>query len=126
MARKQNPFMQDFARLNNLGGKMKALRLSRKRDLAFAFIFVSLPLSLVLLAFVFIVQREVPTTASDPRLPSLQDLSPWFYYTTTSVSGFLLIGSRASTVAQWVVAPFMILFSYAVTSEILRHSIQED
>ena len=129
MAPKQDPFMQVFSRLDNFGGQRKAPRLSRKRDLAFAFVVVSLPLlaiSLVLLLFVFVAHRERPAVASDPRLPSLQYFSPWFYYPTTGIGGFLLIGSWASTVAQWVVAPFMVLFSYVVAREILLHSTQED
>ena len=37
------------------------------------------------------------------------------------MGSFLLIGSWASNIAEMLVAPFMLLFSYAVAREMLQH-----
>ena len=109
-----------------------APRLSRRRDLFLAFVIVSFPLlviSILLLAFIFLSDREIPASYTE-----IQAL-PFFYYppldafyTKVDPGSFLLVGSWASNIAEMVVAPFMVLFSYAVAREILQHATwdQED
>ena len=100
-------------------------RLSRKRDLFLSFVIVSLPLlviSILLLAFIFLSDREIPASyTAIPVLPFLEYPSLDAFYTSVSPGSFLLVGSWASNIAEIVVAPFMVLFSYAVAREILRH-----
>ncbi|KAI4195552.1 MAG: hypothetical protein LQ350_007127 [Teloschistes chrysophthalmus] len=101
-----------------------AARLTRKRDLILAFAIVSLPLlviAIILLAFVFAPSHHVildPSVGS-VELPASNDVPTGSYFTTISPGKFLLLGSWASNVAELVVAPFMLLFSYAVAREIL-------
>ena len=99
--------------------------LSRKRDLFIAFVVVSLPLlviSILLLAFVFLSYREIPASYVEiPALPFFQYPALDAFYTTVDPGSFLLVGSWASNVAEMVVAPFMLLFSYAVAREILQY-----
>ncbi len=103
-----------------------APRLSRKRDLFIAFVVVSLPLlviSILLLAFIFLSDREKPASYAEiPALPFFQKPALDAFYTTVDPGSFLLVGSWASNVAEMVVAPFMLLFSYAVAREILQHN----
>ena len=103
-----------------------APRLSRKRDLFLAFVLVSLPLlviSILLLAFVFRPDRERPASYAETwELPFLEYPSLHAFYTTVGPGSFLLLGSWASNIAEIVVAPFMVLFSYAVAREILQHT----
>ena len=106
--------------------KTKTIRLTRKRDLFFAFIVVSLPtlaVALTLLAFVFNSSERVvlDPRAKTPRLPFLEHAPTDVYYTTVLPGAFLLLGSWASNVAELVVAPFMVLFSYTVARELLQH-----
>ena len=100
-------------------------RLSRKRDLFLSFVIVSLPLlviSILLLAFIFLSDREKPASYAEiPVLPFLEYPSTDAFYTRVSQGSFLLVGSWASNIAEIVVAPFMVLFSYAVAREILQH-----
>ena len=102
-----------------------APRLSRKRDLFIAFVIVSLPLlviSILLLAFIFLSDREKPASYAEiPALPFFQYPALDAFYTTVDPGSFLLVGSWASNVAEMIVAPFMLLFSYAVAREILQH-----
>ena len=100
-------------------------RLSRKRDLFFAFIIVSLPLlviSILLLAFIFLSDREIPASYTEiPALPFFEYPPLNAFYSRVDLGSFLLVGSWASNIAAIVVAPFMVLFSYAVAREILQH-----
>lgn len=100
-------------------------RLSRKRDLFLSFIIVSLPLlviSILLLAFIFLSFREIPASYAEiPVLPFFDYPPLDAFYTTVSPGSFLLVGSWASNIAEIVVAPFMVLFSYAVAREVLQH-----
>jgi len=107
----------------------KTPRLSRKRDLLLAFATVSLPLlilALILVSFVFNVSaRERPDFfVGTPELPViLYDIAPAFY-TDITTGSFLLLGSWASNIAEIVIAPFMVIFSYAVAREVLRESTE--
>ena len=107
-----------------------APRLSRKRDLFLAFVIVSLPLlviAIILLVFIFHSTRERPATyVKSPTLPFLEHVPLDAFYTTRSTGSFLLIGSWASNIAEIVVAPFMVLFSYAVAREILHASSERE
>ena len=111
--------------------KPTAARASRKRDLLLAFAIVSLPLlaiASILLAFVFYSSdREKPDpSVQTPELPvSIYDTT-YSYYTRTTTGSFLLVGSWASNIAEIVVAPFMLLFSYAVAREMLQQSINSE
>ena len=100
-------------------------KLSRKRDLFLAFVIVSLPLlviAILLLAFVFHSHREIPASYQEiPELPFFQHPSLDAFYTQLDPGSFLLVGSWASNFATIVVAPFMLLFSYAVAREIVQH-----
>jgi len=107
----------------------KTPRLSRKRDLLLAFATVSLPLlilALILVSFVFNVSaRERPDFfVGTPELPViLYDIATAFY-TDITTGSFLLLGSWASNIAEIVIAPFMVIFSYAVAREVLRESTE--
>lgn len=100
-------------------------QLDRKRDLLFAFAIVSLPLlviALILIGFVFNVSaRQRPDLfVGTSELPiTLYDTANAFY-TGISPGRFLLLGSWASNIAEIVIAPFMVIFSYAVAREVLR------
>lgn len=109
--------------------KTKVPRLSRKRDLFIAFVVVSLPLlviSVLLLAFIFLSTREEPAHYVEiPELPFFYLPPSDAFYTKVSPGSFLLVGSWASNIAEIVVAPFMILFSYAVARESLQQSLED-
>lgn len=115
-----------FGRPDNGTGTKRPLApyLSRKRDIFVAFVVVSLPLlviAILLLVFVFARGRENPGLyVESPTLPFLDSASQDAYYTQVDSGDFLLIGSWASTIAEFVVAPFMVLFSYAVAREVLN------
>ena len=101
-----------------------APRLSRKRDILLAFVIVSLPLlvlAILLLAFIFLSDREEPASYTGTwELPI--DFPPSnAFYTRVDLGDFLVVSTWASNVAEIVVAPFMVLFSYAVAREILQH-----
>lgn len=101
-------------------------KLSRKRDLFLAFAIVSLPLlviAILLLIFIFHSHREIPASYQEiPELPFLEHPSLDAFYTRVDPGSFLLVGSWASNFATIVVAPFMLLFSYAVAREIVQHA----
>ena len=99
-------------------------RLSRKRDLWLAFVIVSLPLlviSILLLAFTFHDREKPLLYQEDLRLPFLNRPSLQPFYTNVASGSFLLVASWASNIAGFVIAPFMVLFSYAVARRILLH-----
>lgn len=103
--------------------KAAAPRLSRKRDLFLAFFIVSLPLlviAILLLVFTFHDRENPASYVGIPLLP-LQNYSTDAFYTTVDAGNFLLVGSWASNIAAIIVAPFMVLFSYAVAREIIQH-----
>lgn len=106
-----------------------APRLSRKRDLFLAFVIVSLPLlviSILLLAFIFLSDRERPATYREIQvLPFLEHPPLNAFYTKVDPGSFLLVGSWASNIAEMVVAPFMVLFSYAVAREIIQRATKD-
>ena len=108
----------------------QAPRWSRKRDILLAFVIVSLPLlvlAILLLAFVFFSDREEPALDIGTRELPLDHLpSNASYYSKVDVGDFLIVSTWASNVAEIVVAPFMVLFSYAVAREILQHEARED
>lgn len=114
---------------NGVTEKAATPRLSRKRDLFVAFVIVSLPLliiSIILLAFIFISTRERPAQYVEiPELPFSAYPSHNSFYTSVSTGHFLLAASWASNIAEIVVAPFMVLFSYAVAREILQQSLKD-
>lgn len=109
-----------------------APRLSRRRDLFLAFLIVSLPLlaiSILLLAFIFLSDREIPASYTEIQALPFFEYPPLdAFYTKVDPGSFLLVGSWASNIAEMVVAPFMVLFSYAVAREIIQHTTkcQED
>ena len=104
-------------------------RLDRKRDLLLAFATVSLPLlviAVILVSFVFNVSaRQRPDLfVGTSELPvTLYDTANAFY-TGISPGSFLLLGSWASNIAEIVIAPFMVIFSYAVAREVLRGTVE--
>ena len=102
--------------------KAAAPRLSRKRDLFLAFVIVSLPLLVIAILLLVLIfhYRENPTSYADIPLLPLNKYSTGAYYTTVDSGNFLLLGSWASNFAAVVVAPFMVLFSYAVAREIIQ------
>lgn len=121
-------FLRWSRKRNDSTEETSAPRLSRKRDLFLAFVIVSLPLlviSILLLAFIFLSDREIP--ASYAQIPTLPLEYPSFdaFYTKVDPGSFLLVGSWASNIAEMVVAPFMVLFSYAVAREILQRDTSE-
>ena len=95
---------------------------TRRRDLLLAFTLLFVPLlaiPLIFLAFVFYTTRHVTfPDKSTPRLPLNSHPLSKSYYTTVSAGSFTLVGSWASTLAQFVLAPFMALFSFYVAREI--------
>ena len=105
-------------------------RLSRKRDLLLAFVIVSLPLlviAILLLAFIFLSDREIPASYTEIlALPFFEYPPLDAFYTQVDPGSFLLVGSWASNIAEMVVAPFMVLFSYAVAREILQNAASDD
>ena len=106
------------------GKQASTPRLSRKRDLWLAFVIVSLPLlviSILLLAFTFHDREKPPLYPEDPRLPFSNPPSLHPFYTNVAPGSFLLVASWASNIAGFVIAPFMVLFSYAVAREIILH-----
>ena len=104
----------------------KGQRLTRKRDILLAFAFVSLPLlviAVLLIAYTFnATDREKPadTSIGTAKLPVKPYDTKSNYYTGILPGRFLLLGSWASNVAEIVVAPFMVIFSYTVAWEILH------
>lgn len=111
---------------NDDKGKATAPPLSRKRDLFLAFVIVSLPLlviAVLLLTYTF-NSRENPTSYVEiPVLPFLEHPSTDAFYASVDSGSFLLLGSWASNVAAIIVAPFMVLFSYAVAQELQHEEI---
>ena len=108
----------------------KAPRLTRKRDVLLAFAIVSLPLLIIasiLIGFVFNAsERQKPDNRiGTPDLPIKKYDTATAYYTGIRPGSFLLLGSWASNVAEIVVAPFMVIFSYAVAREILNESVRD-
>jgi len=106
-------------------------RLDRKRDLLLAFATVSLPLlviALILVSFVFNVSaRQRPDLfVGTSELPVEPYDTATAFYTGITSGSFLLIGSWASNIAEIVIAPFMVIFSYAVAREVLREETIED
>ena len=92
--------------------------------LAFAVIFFPmLVIVTVLLVFVFKYQLLFLSLADGtPQLP-IHSVPPRnAYYTTVDIGSYLLVSSGASNIAQIVVAPFMLLFSFFVAREIARPS----
>ena len=109
----------------------KAPGFTRKRDLFLAFGIVSLPLliiSLILIGLVFNTSERVKPDPSIGRweLPVVQYDTATAYYTGIRPGSFLLLGSWASNIAEIVVAPFMLIFSYAVAREVVHGSVKED
>lgn len=104
-----------------------AIRWTRRRDLLLAFAMVSLPMlviAAILLAFVFNPnerEKQHPDKAT-LDLPIMDQLPADAYYTTVRTGQFLLLASWASNIAEFIIAPFMLLFSYAVAREILQQS----
>lgn len=125
----QYAFWRRSGEQNDQTGQASAPRLSRKRDLFLAFVVVSLPLlviSILLLAFVFLSEREIPASyTATPELRFLDYPASDAFYTKVKPGSFLLVGSWASNIAEMVVAPFMVLFSYAVAREILQHATRD-
>ena len=117
-------FLSRSRKHNDHTRQASAPRLSRKRDVFLAFVVVSLPLlviAILLLAFIFLTDRERPATYTPTReLPFFQNVSLDAFYTSVDPGSFLLVGSWASNIAEMIVAPFMVLFSYAVAREILH------
>ena len=108
----------------------KTPRLTRKRDVLLASTIVSLPLlaiALVLIGFAFNPsQRERPDLSVGTwELPVEPYDTGRFFYTGISPGSFLLLGSWASNIATVCVAPFMVIFSYAVAREILQESLKD-
>lgn len=106
------------------GEQASAPRLSRKRDLWLAFVIVSLPLlviAILLLAFTFHYREKPLLYPEDDRLPFSRPPSLRPFYTNVASGSFLLVASWASNIAGFVIAPFMVLFSYAVAREIILH-----
>lgn len=110
----------------NPAARPQVPRLSRKRDIFLAFTIVSLPLlviAILLLAFVFRAEREIPDNDTDNlELPVNNSLSSDAFYTRKDIGDFLLVGSWASNFATLTIAPFMLLFSYAVAREVALQS----
>lgn len=123
-------FLWRFGKRKIRTNQASAPRLSRKRDLFLAFLIVSLPLlviSILLLAFIFLSDREIPASYAEiPALPFFEYPPLDAFYTKVDPGSFLLVGSWASNIAEMVVAPFMVLFSYTVAREILQRSKSGD
>jgi hypothetical protein len=81
-----------------------------------------LGIPLILLAFVFYSDKHVTfkehgTTALPANQSSVSHSS---YYTSVDATEFVLVSSWASTASQFVIPPFMLLFSFFVAREITR------
>ena len=103
--------------------KAAAPRLSRRRDLFLAFVIVSLPLlviAILLLVFAIHFREDLASYVEISSLP-VQVYPTDAFYTTVDPGNFLLVGSWASNIAAIIVAPFMVLFSYAVAREIIQY-----
>jgi hypothetical protein len=91
---------------------------SRKRDLSLAFAMLFLPMMgipLILLAFVLYTHKHpVFGAKGSTELPVWYFNSNGSYYTFIQVGAFTLVGSWASTAAQFVMAPVMLLFSFLI------------
>ena len=112
------------------GDRGQAPRLNRKRDVLLAFAIVSLPflvIASILIAFVFnTTEHQRPDNSiGTSDLPIEPYDTATAYYTGISSGSFLLLGSWASNVAEIVVAPFMVIFSYTVAREILIESMRD-
>lgn len=89
--------------------------------LTFAMLFVPmLGIALILLAFVFYTHKRVKfrdngTAALPVNLAFVSNRS---YYTSIGATKFVLVSSWASTASQFVIPPFMLLFSFFVAREI--------
>lgn len=105
---------------------------TRKRDLLLAFVTVSLPLlaiASILLGFVFSPSKRIKLdsaldTTNAPESDGVK--IPSAYYTMISPGSFLLLATWASNFAAIVIAPFMVLFSYAVAREGLQYSLSRN
>ena len=111
--------------------KSRPLQLTRKRYLLLAFAIVSFPtlaIGFLLIGFVFKTsERERPNHplgTTDFPVPSSYTSDA--YYTDIPVGSFLLVSSWASNVAEIIVSPFMVLFSYIVAREHFQASTRED
>ena len=122
-------FRRQSGKQKNGEGKDQAPRLSRKRDILLAFVIVSLPLlvlAILLLSFVFIRGREEPASNVGTRELPIGHPPSNAFYSNKDVGDFLIISTWASNVAEMVVTPFMVLFSYAVAREILQRETRDN
>lgn len=106
-----------------------APRLTRKRDILLAFVIVSFPLlvlAILLLAFIFLKDREEPDSFIGTQELPVKYLASNAFYSSVDLGDFLIISTWASNIAEIVVAPFMILFSYTVAREILQHRARDN
>jgi hypothetical protein len=97
--------------------------------LAFALLFIPmLGISLIFLAFVVFSQLRVkfPVNQILPELPQPSRAPPGFFFTDITVGEFTLVGSWASNAAQFVLGPFMLLFSFLVAKEIIAKPASEN
>lgn len=88
--------------------------------LAFPMLFVPmLAMALTLLASVYYTPKRVksPDNGTVPLPVDLTSVSNNSYYTMIGPSKFVLVSSWASTAAQFVIPPFMPLFSFFVARE---------
>jgi hypothetical protein len=108
----------------------QAPKLSRRRDLALAFamlFFPMLAIPLILLGFVLYThERPIFSARASPELPVVAPNSSYHYYTDIPVGSFTLVGSWASTLAQFVAAPLMLLFSFLVAKAYLDDGWSKD
>ena len=81
-----------------------------------------LVIAAVLLAFVFDPNKreKLQQGTTIQELPTRDQLPADAYYTTVRTGKFLLVASWASNIAEFIIAPFMLLFSYTVAREILQ------
>jgi len=86
-----------------------------------------LNIALILVSFVFNVSaRERPDlSVGTSELPVIIYDTATAFYTGITPGSFLLLGSWASNIAKIAIAPFMVIFSYAVAREVLRESIED-
>ena len=110
--------------------KHAAVRWTRRRDLFIAFAMVSLPMlviAAILLAFVFDPneREKLQQANSTQELPIVHQLPGDAYYTTVRTGKFLLVADWASNIAEFIIAPFMLLFSYTVAREIIQQSRED-
>ena len=124
--------LQTFRRNAKLNEeKSSSPQLTGKRYLLLAFSIVSFPtlaISFLLIGFVFKTsERERP---NDPPgttdLPVTPSYTSDAYYTDIRPGSFLLVSSWASNVAEIVVSPFMVIFSYIVARETFQASTRDD